>query len=386
VTPTRPAALAFLLATAAAAAQEAATPPAADPDAAVRAARLSSQRAELEAEIAAMEAFGHEDELIAKLSEIVDAPDRDQKVEAVTVPIRDDELLYYAHAEFFVRWHRPLPARTIPAFADVTGRYHPYPTILDFRDQLRSRGIELLVVTIPSRFEIYPELLIDLPEGGRFVGMGSGVPRFLLALNEAGIETLDLRPAFAAARFAPDDKKDQLFLRGDPHWTPRAAELAARLVAERVTTLPWFARGPLKEGKDFRVEGKTVELDGRNQRNPRDPFQLKERPQVVAARSVVTESGDFDALSERSRFVVVGDSFTDFYDWAHADFTTHLVTRLGHKVDLVEATGGAARETRKKLARWEPARWRNRKLVIWCFSAGTLVCDDRWEPIELFPK
>jgi len=234
-------------------------------------------------------------------------------------------------------------------------------------------------VVIPSRLVIYPELLLDLPTMDGFAGMGNGTVRFLLALNAAGVETFDLRPAMAAARFGTDgDRKDQLFLRGDPHWTPRGAELSARAIGERVASLPWFVRGPLKEGKDFQLKRVTLAHFGDL------AVAGGAIPEDLDATSVVGGSRPLGALSDNSRFVVVGDSFVHVYEWKGADLTTHLARFLGHKLALVTTDAGAIKESREKLALWSPADWKSRKLVIGCVTEQNLWCNPQWVKVPLF--
>ncbi len=344
----------------------------------MRAARLAEQKAALKAELAAMEKFGHHEEFLARLVEIVEAPERTPGEATGGHPVADGTLGYFQLGQF-ARWHRPRVEKGLPSYADAASRHHPLPVIVDFRDQLLAHRIELLVVAVPSRIEIYPELLLELPTLDGFAGMGIGTVRFLAQLNEAGVETLDLRPSFVASRFGlVGDREDQLFFRTDTHWSPRGAELAAVEVGARVASLPWFVRGPLQEGRDFLLERRTIVFAANVDRVP------SRRPETVEATLVRAGDGPFDRCSDRSRFVVVGDSFTAILDSWGADFTTHLARTLGHRLDLVQTDGDAASEGLRKLALWNASRWKSRKLVIWCLSAQSLGCDPKWEKVAVF--
>src|SRR5262249_9490927 len=130
---------------------------------------------------------------------------------------------------------------------------HPGPVIADLARQMREHGVEFLCVTFPSRLQLYPELLIDVKPDEKFAGMVEANTRFLQELNRQGVEVVDLAPAFAAARHVAGDDGDLLYLRSNLHWTPRGAELAAKIVAERVRAQPWFKPGVWQEGKFFDV-------------------------------------------------------------------------------------------------------------------------------------
>src|SRR5436190_18042487 len=69
----------------------------------------------------------------------------------------------------------------------------PIPAIVDFQEQLKTRGIHLLVVPVPPKAAIYPEKILS-----RFdVRTDDSAPllhRFYEALGAAGVEVLDLMP------------------------------------------------------------------------------------------------------------------------------------------------------------------------------------------------
>jgi len=76
-----------------------------------------------------------------------------------------------------------------PEFAD------PLPAILDFHEQLKARGITLLLVPVPPKAAIYPEKIVP----GAAVSEDISSPflgRFYEELRAAGIDVLDLSPLF----------------------------------------------------------------------------------------------------------------------------------------------------------------------------------------------
>ncbi len=97
---------------------------------------------------------------------------------------------------------------------------------------------------VPTKVEIFPERAATPPGGdaapfARYVGqVANPFERKLLAdLATSGVETVDLLPAFLAAR---QGKGEPLYQAQDTHWTSRGLELAAHVVAERVRRYPWY--------------------------------------------------------------------------------------------------------------------------------------------------
>ncbi|MFW5960745.1 MAG: alginate O-acetyltransferase AlgX-related protein, partial [Chitinivibrionales bacterium] len=73
---------------------------------------------------------------------------------------------------------------------------NPYKHILEFNNWLENQGIDMLFVPVPSKVEIYPEMIgKDVPDvSGKIVQPYSR--KFLRDLQKAGVEVIDLLPAF----------------------------------------------------------------------------------------------------------------------------------------------------------------------------------------------
>jgi len=127
-------------------------------------------------------------------------------------------------------------AYVLPA-TGVTRSQSVAEAIVRYRDQLRERGIHLLVVPAPEKPRIYPDQLTQ-----RAAGRGSDLPSptqaLLAELRRQGVETVDLFSLFREAkRAAPNG--EALYLARDTHWTPLGARLAADAVAHRMRELGW---------------------------------------------------------------------------------------------------------------------------------------------------
>ncbi len=343
-----------------------------------RAARLDAQRQQAEAQLAAMHAFGQEPRFTAALKTVVDANPGDpeslpfQPVKAGCVPL--------GAFTSFVRWQSRASESGPLVAVDFAIANHPFAAIVDFDRQLRERGLELLVVLLPSRLEIYPELVCELPATG-FAGMGEGTQRFVAELARGGVEAISLVAPLVAARFG-ELPADQVFLRTDPHLTPRGYEVAAMAVAERLAELPSYQRGTLVEGRDFRVEPREFGY------KPGDTL-IKRGSELEPVRgNALFHCGEqrdqlFDVIDPEAPIVVLGDSNARLHSATACDFCSQLARFTGQKVDVLKADGGAADQTRRKLGRREPERWKTMKTIVWLVPETILVPALRWKTIPL---
>ena len=110
----------------------------------------------------------------------------------------------------------------------------PLPAIRSFRDQLQARGIRLLVVPVPNKESVYPEMLARRAEDAGVV-VCERTRRLLDQLEQCGIEHVDLFEVFRRAR-QEESRSDprRLYLAQDSHWSPEGARVAAVAVARRV--------------------------------------------------------------------------------------------------------------------------------------------------------
>ena len=91
----------------------------------------------------------------------------------------------------------------------------PIPAIVDFQEQLKARGIDLLVVPVPPKAAIYPEKILS----GFDVRTDDAAPvlhRFYEELRAAGIEVIDLMPLMIQN---DDENRCPVFCKTDSHWS-----------------------------------------------------------------------------------------------------------------------------------------------------------------------
>src|SRR4029077_8724508 len=76
---------------------------------------------------------------------------------------------------------------------------NPLPAIRSFRDQLQARGIRLLVVPVPNKESVYPEMLSKQAEDTGVI-VCEQTRRLLGQLERHGIEHVDLFEVFRRAK------------------------------------------------------------------------------------------------------------------------------------------------------------------------------------------
>lgn len=103
-----------------------------------------------------------------------------------------------------------------------------------FRDQLKERGIALVVVPIPGKPSVYPDKLTRRAADKE---VRSPTLELLDHLRRHDVETVDLFAAFDETRRSGASDTSDLYLAQDTHWTPRGAQLAAQVVANQLREL-----------------------------------------------------------------------------------------------------------------------------------------------------
>ena len=244
----------------------------------------------------------------------------------------------------------------------------PLPAIKSFRNQLQARGIRLLVVPVPNKECVYPEMLAKRAEdAGVFVC--ERTRRLLDQLEQCGIEYVDLFEAFRRAKMEesrPDSRR--LYLAQDTHWSPDGARVAAGAVARQV-----LGGGTVESGGHaFALRPVTVRRHGdlvemlrvRQIERALDPENL------ACLQVVQRHTGTPYRDSPESEVLILGDSFLRIYEKDEpgtAGLIAHVARELGQSLTSIVNDGGASTLVRQELAR-RPALLRNKKLVIWEFA------------------
>ena len=238
------------------------------------------------------------------------------------------------------------------------------PTIISFHDELAERGIRLLLMPVPNKASIYPEMLAaraDEMTGPVNATTGS----FLAKLRETGIEVLDLLEVYDQAKQTPDSPK--YYLAQDSHWSPEGMRLAAEAVAGRLLDLGWVEKGTL----EYETRPVPVQRYGDVLRMMRVPQveQLFEPERMNCTQVIAAETGGLYADDPNSPVLVLGDSFLQIFERdepGSGGFVAHLAHNLGFGLTSIVSDGGASTLVRQQLSR-KPALLKGKKVVIWEF-------------------
>ncbi|MEM7385480.1 MAG: hypothetical protein AAF514_11095 [Verrucomicrobiota bacterium] len=261
--------------------------------------------------------------------------------------------------------------------------WKPGGVVLDFRDQLDALGIELLLVPIPTKVSLAGDHLDENLEPGP-IG-------FATWMKKEGIEVLDLEPVFCRAR----DEGKQVYCASDSHWTPVACRLAAAAIRSRVEKQPWWKDLKPEEGR-FRTGVPSLrEIDG--DLSLRLKATREHQSETVMAQEIVAGNGrPIELAQPESPFILLGDShtlvFSEGSEELHgrgAGLPDGLALELGRPVDVVANRGSGSHGARINLYQSRsrnprhPDYWKNKKLLIWCFSVREFTGVGPWEKLPV---
>jgi hypothetical protein len=261
---------------------------------------------------------------------------------------------------------------------------NPLPVIADFRQALAQRGVDFLFVPVPNKVEVFPDRLEarDTPLVGNVVNPYAR--KFLGDLGTAGVETIDLLPAFLEERAHDAGAREPLYQAQDTHWSHRGLERAAHLVAERIMQYPWYAE-LRKHRRRFTTREVTFTRHGDLVSRLPEAARRRFAPEALVGHQVLEPDGAPYEDDPESPIVILGDSFTGVYeltDCEHAGVSAHIAREIGYPVDLVMSYGGGPNVRQKLLRRGLEALGKKR-LVVWMMTARDLHDYwEEWKPVE----
>jgi hypothetical protein len=253
------------------------------------------------------------------------------------------------------------------ADARMNATNDPVAAIVDFRDQLAARGIQLMVMPIPNKDSIYPGRLSSRIESGRTV-VAPRTRELMAKLRAANVEVVDVFEAFRQAREKNgDESRSALYLAQDTHWSPAGVDLVAKLVARRLTALGWVQPG----GVDYLEKPAPTPRLGDIVRMLQTPqIDRAVAPENVAAFQVArAENAQLYKDDPNAEVVVIGDSFMRIYQEDQpmaAGFIAHLAKELKQPVLSLVNDGGGSTLVREELCA-RPPFFMKRKVLLWEF-------------------
>lgn len=255
-----------------------------------------------------------------------------------------------------------------PERAKVTNATNdPLAAIVDFRDQLATRGIRLVVMPVPNKESVHPDRLTTRVAPGR----GLLAPRtqdLLDRLRAAHIEVIDLFKEFSQARQRTSSASQAcLYLAQDTHWSAAGVALAAKAAARRLLELGWVRSGPV----EYCERAAPVQRLGDLVRMLQVPLiERRVKPETVpCVRVVRRDNGQLYQEAPNAELLVLGDSFLRIYqrdEPGTAGFVAHLGKELQQPVMSLVNDGGGSTLVRQEL-HGRPAFLKHKRVVLWEF-------------------
>jgi SGNH hydrolase-like domain, acetyltransferase AlgX len=257
----------------------------------------------------------------------------------------------------------------------------PIPAIVDFHDQLKRRGIELLLMPVPPKAAIYPEKIV--PEVDLHGETAAPyLARFYDELRKREIDIVDLSPVFLQNRAS---EHGPVFCKTDTHWSGLGCVLAAQTIKEKIREK--FAQQPRKnyaaEWKEITIKGDLGDLAG--------PNTKKLEPEKIAVRTISDkETGAAMTPDPNSPMLIIGDSHTlVFHDFLaeKSGLLDQLAYEIGFAPDLIGTRGSGATSVRVSLyrrARKDADYLAKKKVIVWCFAAREFTESDQgWDKVPV---
>lgn len=256
--------------------------------------------------------------------------------------------------------------------------------ILEFRDQLAARGIELIVVPAAVKPTIEGDKLSTGTAQDRGL-QNASFDTWREQLLREHVRVFDPAPLLFARKQSANGAAQ--FLRTDTHWRPEAMEAVADSLAKAI-------------GVSVNSPGATAAPPGVEQSGVGDIAAMLKlpaenvicRPETVTLHPVRERDGNAWRADPHADVLLLGDSFANIYSLASmgwgesAGFAEQLSRALGGRpLDAILRNSDGAFATRE-LLQHELAHGRDRlagkRVVIWEFAARELAFGD-WKSITL---
>ena len=242
-----------------------------------------------------------------------------------------------------------------------------FRAIADFSAQLKSRGIDLLVVPVPDKCDVYPELLAELPQPDLSVQLRS--KQLFLRLLRADVEVVDLAPLLLAHK----RQEPPLYMRRDTHWSPVASKLAAAELARRLMRYD-FVQHHARQPARYVDRDKVLRHNGDLAQNwvaaGNKPFP----PEQYKLPAVYQRNGKPPHVDNSSPIWIMGDSYVDFWG-SDASVWAYLAAQINLPPGIHTQPGGGCNvpPTFATLLRKGSAPPR---VLIWLFTSCSLYETD----------
>ncbi|HUI90954.1 MAG TPA: hypothetical protein VLX68_01795 [Chitinivibrionales bacterium] len=264
---------------------------------------------------------------------------------------------------------------------------NPIPQLVEFNKFLKSKNISLIFVPVPNKSDIYFEKLpVDNTPKDLYGIIHPYSRKFLKDLQAAGVEVIDLLPAFLAAKKDDAKFKEAVYQRHDTHWTDRGLEIAAKLIADRIKQFSWYgdaSKTPVKYTEKDTTFSRMGDIVDKLAEADKAAFAAVE----LSARQVHNPDGTlYKGNNPDSPVMLIGDSFTGVFelvDCKAAGVGAHIAANTGIPVDIVTSWGGGPL-VRDKWYRARKNMLDKKRVVVYMMVARDLYdYGQLWQPMEM---
>ena len=260
---------------------------------------------------------------------------------------------------------------------------NPLLAISEFRDQLAERGIELLLMPIPVKATIYPEVLSHRYADAPAPIHNPSLPEFLTKLEARGVRVVDPTAVLWEAK---TNTGESVFLTTDTHWTPQAVDLVGAHLAEVVNDVV-----DLSENDTIRYTDKHIEVSRVGDLTEMLELPALYPPQTVRISPVRDGVGTPWQTAESAEVLLLGDSFANIFaqeamGWGtDGGLAQRLSYHLQRPVNALIRNDDGAFATRLLLSQRlsdGDDLLANTRIVIWEFTSRELSLGD-WRSVPL---
>ncbi len=253
----------------------------------------------------------------------------------------------------------------------------PLPAIIELRDALVMRNIELIVVPAPVKPTIYPDKYTGRYAAGKHPIQNLSYGAFLGRLDEEGIRYVDLAKVMSKAR---ESSSQRLYLKSDTHWSPAGMQTAAEAIARAVAKLELTWERPMETFARSKIE-----VSSRGDISAMLPLAgstAKGKRESVTTEAIATRDGRTWSPDPGAEILFLGDSFANIYSlsslgWgSSAGVVEHLSALLGRRIDTICLNSNGSYATRLALSgqiRRGRDRLAGKKVVIYEFTCRELA-------------
>jgi alginate O-acetyltransferase complex protein AlgJ len=259
---------------------------------------------------------------------------------------------------------------------------NPIKAILQFNEQLKARDIKLIIMPMPIKPMLYPEMLTgksyELPL------QNSSFEAFSEAMKTAGVIVFDPAQMLVKAK----QSGMNVFLKTDTHWTPQAMQLVSqqlsRFISQQLKLSSINNYNATVSAKQINAQGDIAEM------LKIEDVDLQFPRQSVTINEVIVNKS-YWRIDKNAEILLLGDSFLNIYSlsamgWGgHAGFAEQLAFYLQRPIDAICRNDAGAYATRQQLDQ-ELKRGNDRltgkKIVIWEFARREFA-DGNWKLFDM---